>query len=296
MRASICRLGHKLRLARTVCYAVIGCSPATAAFTTMTSSSNQVALEAPDPRITIRLIHDCNFRCARCSTFSGPGRSGRMRMADFSRTIDLLAGEGFHGTINVSGGETTLHPRLADMLRIAAERLPRSTVTVFTNGSWVGRRNWERRLRALAAGPNVIINYSLDRQHVEGARRMSPGRSIEDVETELFDRARRFVDACRQIPGIRFRFAFKGTAREAARYLRRLGEVPIYLIQFQKFPARRPKTPGVAAVEVDRTNRVLVFPTLGHIPRGEALGGLDTLRAALQFNREAIRKGGSRAR
>jgi len=219
-----------------------------------------------------------------------------MRMADFSRAIDILANEGFHGTINVSGGETTLHPRLADMLRLASGRLPRSTITVFTNGSWVGRRNWERRLRALSAGPNVIINYSLDRQHVEGAWRVAQGRPIEEVEAELFDRARRFVDACRQVPAVPFRFAFKGTRRQAGAYLRRLGDVPVYLIQFQRFPARRPKTPGVAAVEVNRANRVLVFPTLGHIPRGEALGGLETLRAALQFNRDAISKDRRRAR
>jgi hypothetical protein len=41
------------------------------------------------------------------------------------------------------------------------------------------------------------------------------------------------------------------------------------------------------AVDLDKDGRALVYPTLGHIPAGEALGGLDTLPEALRMNREA---------
>jgi hypothetical protein len=203
-----------------------------------------------------------------------------MRLAQFQRAINILARERFHGVVTISGGEPTLHPRLPDMIRYASTQLPQATVLVFTNGSWLGNPNWKRVLRRLLPGPNVVINYSFDRQHVEGASRAAG----EKMEAALFDRARRFV---RATPRTRFRIAFKGTQREAERFLRPLGKVPLYLIKFQKNPARRPKRLGVFAVEVNRHNQVEVFPTLGHIPRGESLGGLETLSRALQLNREA---------
>jgi organic radical activating enzyme len=234
-----------------------------------------------DPRVTIRIIHDCNFRCRRCSTFSAPGRNGRMRLPSFRRSINILAREQFRGTVNISGGEPTLHPRLSEMLRYASKMLPHSDIVVFTNGSWVGTKNWKYTLNGLLAGPNVIVNYSLDRQHAEGASRAAG----KEMETALFDRARQFVRVCRG----NFRIAFKGTQQEAEKYLRPLGKVPIYLIQFQKNPARRPKKAGVFAIEVNQQNRVEVFLTLGHIPRREPIGGLEMLTAALHWNREACR-------
>jgi hypothetical protein len=237
----------------------------------------------PEPRVTIRIIHDCTFHCRRCSTFSAPGRSGRMRLSQFQRAINILAREQFRGVVTISGGEPTLHPRLPDMIRYASTQLPQATVLVFTNGSWLGNPNWKRVLRHLLAGPNVVINYSFDRQHVEGALRAAG----EKMKAALFDRAQRFV---RATPPARFRIAFKGTRREARQFLRPLGNVPLYLIKFQKNPARRPKRLGVFAVEVNRRGRVEVFPTLGHIPHGESLGGLETLPRALQLNREACHR------
>ncbi|MBM3858044.1 MAG: radical SAM protein [Verrucomicrobia bacterium] len=236
----------------------------------------------PDPRVTIRVIHDCNFHCPRCSTFSVPGHPARMRLPQFRRAINILVREKFHGALTISGGEPTLHPRLPDMIRYASTQLPQSTLIVFTNGSWVGAKNWKRALRGLLGGPNVVIHYSFDRQHVEGASRAAGA----DMKTALFDRARQFV---RATPPSRFRMAFKGALPEAKQFLHPLGHVPIYLIHFEKQPARRRKKPGVLAVEVSRDNRMEVFPTLGHIPRGESLGGLETLAEALQWNRKALR-------
>lgn len=250
--------------------------------------------DGPEPRATIRILHDCNFRCARCSTWSGPGRQGRMRLDHFKRAVDRLASERFHGTLTLSGGETTLHPRLPEMLAYAGRRLPHSEVVVFTNGTWVGSHHWKRYLRQLLCAPNVFVHYSLDRQHVEGAARAAGGGSPAEVEAALFARARAFVQACRTMHG-NFRIAHKGTRKEADGYLGPLGPVPIYTIAFQRNPRRRRKTPGVFAIEVNRHDRVEVFPTLGHIPRGESLGGLETIAQALRRSRLAMRKDRLRA-
>lgn len=126
------------------------------------------------------------------------------------------------------------------------------------------------------------------------AARVAAGRSPAEVEATLFARARAFVRACRDIGG-RFRIAYKGTRPEAAAYLRPLGSVPIHTIAFQRNPRRRRKVPGVFAIEVNRHERVEVFPTLGHIPRGEALGGLETIAEALRQSRAAVRKERTRA-
>jgi hypothetical protein len=89
-------------------------------------------------------------------------------------------------------------------------------------------------------------------------------------------------------PGANFDLAFKGTAAEGSAYLAPLGDVPVYPILFIKDPARRPKRIGVMAVDLDKDGRALVYPTLGHIPVGEPLGGLETLPSALRMNRETL--------
>lgn len=247
-----------------------------------------------DPRLTVRIIGRCSFRCPACSTFSSPERKGVLSPADFGRILGVLRENGFHGTFHISGGEPTLHPALPEMAASASRSLPASRIVVFTNGGWVGSREWRARLKGLLGGPNVLVRFSLDRQHVEGrARARRAGVSAEALarsESELFAKAGEFLAACLAegaAPGAHFDFAFKGTAGEAAAYLAPLGDVPVYPIEFQKDPVRRPRRTGVIAVDLDRDGRPLVFQTLSHIPAGEALGGLETLPEALRADREA---------
>ena len=215
--------------------------------------------------------------------------------ADFCKAVDILATERFRGQLNVSGGETTLHPALEAMLTYAAEWLEKACIAVFTNGDWVGFPGWRKRLEALLAGPNVLVRFSLDRQHAEGAvlARASglDERLVKAVELERLDKARMFLHACRKlgaVPGVNFDFAFKGSLQEGREYTKDLGEVPLYLIRFRRDPSHRRKEFGFLAVDVDGHDSVAVYPTLGHIPTGESLGGLETLAAALEMNRNAL--------
>jgi hypothetical protein len=244
-----------------------------------------------EPKLTFRIIRRCNFSCPRCSTFSKLNRKGIMKLSDFRKGIDILETSNFSGTLNISGGEPTLHRELPSMIRYASAKLSAAHIVVFTNGDWVGRRGWRQRLKRFAGGPNVLIRFSLDHQHVQGAilalRKPLNAHHIKSIEHERMDKAKCFRDAC-HAGGICFDFAYKGSMVNARRYMRELGDVPVYLIRFRKDPDIRPKKKGFFAVDVQENNSVLVYPTLGHIPAGEPLGGIETLSRALKINKKKI--------
>lgn len=252
-----------------------------------------------EPKLTIRIIGRCNFRCPACSTFSSPERKGIMRLLDFKRAVDILASERFLGVVNISGGEPTLHPELVEMLSYISERLPENRVVLFTNGHWVGHPHWRQTLRHLLVETTVLVRFSLDRQHADGAVLAEMGsfdkNRFKAIEQERFEKARLFLNACLSegaLPAYRFDFAFKGSEEEAGNYMSVLGEVPLYLIRFRKDPLHRPKELGYFALDLNENNQVLVYPTLGHLSAGESLGGIDTLPAALKMNRIALKTKG----
>jgi organic radical activating enzyme len=246
-----------------------------------------------EPKITFRIIGKCNFHCPSCSTASHPERKGILRFSHFKKLIEILAQEKFRGVLNISGGEPSLHPRLIDMLRHAAKNLPEIKIVVFTNGSWIGKPWWRKKLRSLLTVKNAIIRMSLDRQHAEGARRASQGEEgLSYFEDKIFQHAQSFLSAALSygaIPGDDFDFAFKGNQNEADLYMARLGKVPVYCIEFQKNPEIRPKKFGYFGVDIDKQGKPYVFPTLGHILSQEPLGGMETLSTALQMNRDHIK-------
>lgn len=250
-----------------------------------------------EPKITFRIIRRCNFQCPLCSTFSGPDKTGEMKLGDFMTAVDMLAGDGFHGHLNISGGEPTLHPHLMDMLAYASARLGHAGTALFTNGHWIGESDWRTRLREFLSVPGVLVRFSLDRQHVEGAARGLCGgatrENLNAMHSAMFEKARMFVEACRRERPRKeagFDFAFKGSPPEAKAYLGSLGEVPLYLIELQNAPFERPKKFGFFTVDVGETGDVLVYPTLGHIPTAEPLGDLSTLGSALEMNRGALQR------
>lgn len=250
-----------------------------------------------EPKITFRIIRTCNFACPRCSTFSHTKRKGAVRLNDFKRAIDILASCNFEGILNISGGEPTFHKDLPSLIRCASEALPKARIAVFTNGDWIGVDDWQRKLRSIFVGKNVLIRFSLDRQHAEGAV-LAAGGSVKGnrlgtVEKQRKQKARLFKDvmlSLKALPAVNFDFAFKGSISEARRYMADMGDMPVYLIRFRAEPDKRPKEYGFLAIDVQDNNDLLVYPTLGHIPSGESLGGIETLSHAVELNRNALKK------
>ena len=80
----------------------------------------------------IEITHHCNLECPICLVENR--HRTEMSLEEFGRTIDgLVAKEGRLDTVNLSGGEPTLHPRFLDLVDLA-HRPEIGRVSVSTNG------------------------------------------------------------------------------------------------------------------------------------------------------------------
>jgi len=251
-----------------------------------------------EPKVTFRIIRSCNFDCPGCCTFSSLDRQGRIRIEDFRKVVDILADNRFRGILNISGGEPTLHEKLPELIRYASSGLGSARIALFTNGDWIGEDGWEPLLEACFSSPNVLIRFSHDEQHLLGKAR-AKGISVnevilEELRLERSRKAAMFRERMKElgaVPGVNFDFAFKGSMKEARSYMSDLGDVPVYIIKLRENPEKRPKEFGFLAVDVQDNGDLLVYPTLGHIPDNEPLGGVESLPEALELNRRALRAG-----
>lgn len=81
----------------------------------------------------VELTSSCNLHCPMCYAGSGPGGS-HLTLAECRRAIDrLVEVEGRPEVLQLSGGEPTLHPQFAEVLRYAVSR-PIDYVMINTNG------------------------------------------------------------------------------------------------------------------------------------------------------------------
>lgn len=85
--------------------------------------------------MTLRIISTCDQYCSHCMQNSGPKRKEIMSLETFKKSIDFIFGT-FTDTINISGGEPTLHPYLEEMLNyvLVKEVSYKRLVTLITNG------------------------------------------------------------------------------------------------------------------------------------------------------------------
>jgi uncharacterized radical SAM superfamily Fe-S cluster-containing enzyme len=81
----------------------------------------------------IEITNYCNLECPICIVQNK--HNYHMSREEFVATVDgLVEKEGFLDTINLSGGEPTMHPEFLDFLDIARARLEISRVSISTNG------------------------------------------------------------------------------------------------------------------------------------------------------------------
>ena len=81
----------------------------------------------------IEITNHCNLECPICIVQNK--HNYEMTVEEFTRIIDgLVAKEGVLETINLSGGEPTMHPKFFELLDIAVARKEISRVSISTNG------------------------------------------------------------------------------------------------------------------------------------------------------------------
>lgn len=71
--------------------------------------------------MTLRIISTCDQYCSHCMQNSGPKRNEIMSLATFKKSIDFIF-ETNTDTINISGGEPTLHPYILEMLEYVLKK------------------------------------------------------------------------------------------------------------------------------------------------------------------------------
>jgi len=133
----------------------------------------------PPYRLWVEPTSRCNLRCPMCPNKSLPeDQKGLMEMDLFRRLIDQAAG--FVHDINIHHrGESLLHPRLAEMIAIAADRS--IMVKLHTNATLLD----EDKSRQLIRSGLGLISFSFDGLDAETYERYRKGadfhRTVENI-------------------------------------------------------------------------------------------------------------------
>jgi hypothetical protein len=106
----------------------------------------------------IEITNHCDLSCPICLVENRHDR--HLSFEDFARILDgLVEKEGAIETINLSGGEPTLHPELLRFLDLAREKKPIARVSISTNGNRIAA---DRAFCDELARRKVYVNLQLD--------------------------------------------------------------------------------------------------------------------------------------
>ena len=106
----------------------------------------------------IEITNYCNLECPICIVQNK--HNYHMTRAEFIATVEgLIEKEGYLDTINLSGGEPTMHPEFLDFLDIARSHLEISRVSISTNGL---RLATDYAFCEELAQRNAYVNLQLD--------------------------------------------------------------------------------------------------------------------------------------
>lgn len=97
--------------------------------------------------VLIEICERCNLTCPTCFAGSSPAHSGMMSLDTFRARLAALSANGKQSadTIQLSGGEPTIHPELFEMLDILFEN-GFLTVTINSNGIRLAQAEFVERL------------------------------------------------------------------------------------------------------------------------------------------------------
>jgi 7,8-dihydro-6-hydroxymethylpterin dimethyltransferase len=130
----------------------------------------------------IEITNHCNLECPICIVENKHNYT--MSRAEFTSIIDgLVAKEGRLDTVNLSGGEPTIHPEFLDFIRIA-KRPQISRLSVSTNGL---RCAADLDFCKQLADEGVYVNLQLDAMSAPELRVLRGGGDHEGVKHKALD-------------------------------------------------------------------------------------------------------------
>jgi len=113
------------------------------------------------PLVWLELTRRCNLTCLHCYIEGGEARENEMPASELYRLLDEFADMGVWA-VALTGGEPTLHPEFANLVRHARAR--NLLVGVATNGMFLTPGLLDSLPR-----DGVIISVSLDNLHIDGS-------------------------------------------------------------------------------------------------------------------------------
>ena len=84
--------------------------------------------------LEIHVAHACNLACESCSHYSNYRHAGMVSLENADRWMASWSARLRPATFSLVGGEPTIHPRLADFVRLARAHWPDSGLRLVTNG------------------------------------------------------------------------------------------------------------------------------------------------------------------
>lgn len=130
-------------------------------------------------QVEIETNTNCNRKCRICPRHKHEREVGFMPDALYSHLLDQLVSIDFRGRLSpVFYNEPLMDPRLARLMREAKEKLPRTNIVLFTNGSLLTKENIEELVEA---GVDTLLvsqyegNLRADEEtYLDAARDLSP--------------------------------------------------------------------------------------------------------------------------
>ena len=138
--------------------------------------------------IQIEVTNNCDHMCANCTRFIGHHKKTYfMDLETIEKAIDSL--EGYPGMIGCMGGEPSLHPQFADILKLFQEKIPDKN----RRGLWTDGFNWKKYdslIRETFPIGNIVYNdHQSDDKGYHQQLLIASDEIIEDKELmwELID-------------------------------------------------------------------------------------------------------------
>jgi len=130
-------------------------------------------------QLSMHVTDLCNEKCGFCVVGSPLAKTDAVKYEDLMRFLAVNAGEGYE-SLNLHGGEPTIHPQLIDLLE-TAQLLGYPEVQIQTNGRRLRNMEFVDKLVGLGVRLFVISLHGAD-AHTQDCQTQTPGGFHETIE------------------------------------------------------------------------------------------------------------------